>query len=298
MLPPTDELTDAVVAEIDASGEIALQDLYVAVADRLGLSAADRAERAGNGMFAYQDRISWVLTRLIQEGTVRRPDRAMYSLSDGTRINLADLTDRNAVDDAIAEFDQIGRDAFLEIYGFGEAREYYLVTEDGRYDSKAIFGVAWRNQHGAALAPDDFSGGKSGAAGRLTELGYEIEGIDTTTGRTSFPTFAEALADFPLPLENMPQIHDFLATRDYQEFYIPPSRPYIGMVPRGGGKADFLHYGYIGYRDTNGRRIWIDLPVNKLRDGGGTRQTRREAAVKYCPTCGLAMPASGQCSYC
>jgi len=55
-----------------------------------------------------------------------------------------------AVVQAMAEFDELGREAFLEKYGFGEAREFFLVHEGRRYDSKAILGAA----HGYAL-PDE-----------------------------------------------------------------------------------------------------------------------------------------------
>lgn len=90
----------------------------------------------------------------------------------------SDLTDRWAVDAALAEFDRLGRDAFLHQHGFGRARDYMLVTETGRYDSKAIFGVAIGYQHGTPLGAAEFSGGRAGAAGRLAELGYSITGIN------------------------------------------------------------------------------------------------------------------------
>jgi hypothetical protein len=45
---------------------------------------------------------------------------------------------REGVLAAVAEFDEIGREAFLEKYGFGEARSYFLVINGRRYDSKAI----------------------------------------------------------------------------------------------------------------------------------------------------------------
>jgi hypothetical protein len=41
-------------------------------------------------------------------------------------MSLADLTPE-AVRQAIAEFDRLGRDAFLSTYGFGKARGYFLV---------------------------------------------------------------------------------------------------------------------------------------------------------------------------
>jgi hypothetical protein len=39
---------------------------------------------------------------------------------------LAKLNDRAAVLSAIAEFDKIGREAFLEKYGFGQAMSYFV----------------------------------------------------------------------------------------------------------------------------------------------------------------------------
>lgn len=89
------------------------------------------------------------------------------------------LTDRSAVHRAIEEFDDLGREAFLHKYGFGPAREYFLTTDTGTYDSKAIFGVAFGYQHGTPLSSDEFSGGRDGAAGRLAELGFSVTGINT-----------------------------------------------------------------------------------------------------------------------
>ena len=54
---------------------------------------------------------------------------------------LTDLTPE-AVRRAIAEFDSLGRDSFLNTYGFGKARGYFLVHNGQAYDSKAIAGVA------------------------------------------------------------------------------------------------------------------------------------------------------------
>jgi len=92
------------------------------------------------------------------------------------------LTDREAVDAVLAEFDRIGRHTFLEKHGFGAARTYFLVTKTGRYDSKAIFAAAFELQHGVTLGPADLSGGKTGAARRLAELGYTIEGLADGNG--------------------------------------------------------------------------------------------------------------------
>ena len=55
---------------------------------------------------------------------------------------LSDLTSRAAVEAAIAEFDRVGREAFLAQHSFGPARRYMLVANGRFYDSKAIAGVA------------------------------------------------------------------------------------------------------------------------------------------------------------
>ena len=48
------------------------------------------------------------------------------------------LTDPDAVTQALDEFDRLGRESFLAQYGFGPARRYFLLHRGMRYDSKAI----------------------------------------------------------------------------------------------------------------------------------------------------------------
>jgi hypothetical protein len=65
------------------------------------------------------------------------------------------------VHSAIREFDRLGRDTFLNTYGFGKARDYFLVQDGQLYDSKAIAGVAHQYLPGhAPLKADEFSGGE------------------------------------------------------------------------------------------------------------------------------------------
>lgn len=211
------------------------------------------------------------------------------------------LTDRAAIDAAIAECQRVGREAFLLKHGFGEATTYFLVTENGRYDSKAIFGVAYGIQHGTELGSEDFSGGKDGAAGRLSELGYTIEGIDTESTRTYFETFEAAADDFRLPVENIPRAREFVMGRDFDRFYITPSRTYIALIERDEARPSaWVHVGYISYRDENGDYPTIPLPYNRIRDGGGSWQRRcADADPVPCPNgCGFLLPASGVCDYC
>ncbi|MFF4558607.1 HNH endonuclease [Streptomyces sp. NPDC001422] len=84
---------------------------------------------------------------------------------------------RGAVLKAIAEYDELGRSEFLTKYRFSEARSYLLLHEEREYDSKAIAGVAHRWDHGRALLPEEFSGGKDHAAAWLKRAGFEVKAV-------------------------------------------------------------------------------------------------------------------------
>lgn len=216
--------------------------------------------------------------------------------------SLATLTDRNAVEAALEEFDRLGRFAFLEKYGFGEAKEYFLVTETGNYDSKAIFAAAYERQHGVRFSNDDFSGGKHGAGKWLSDLGYTIEGLDTKVGRLTFDSFEAALNDFKLAASNISAARDFVAGRDFQSFYIPPSRAYIAMIAHGGERPTaWINRGFISIFNEEGVEEKIAFPENKL--GGNARNSpqwrREETEDRNCPNgCGMVLHANGVCDNC
>jgi 5-methylcytosine-specific restriction protein A len=88
---------------------------------------------------------------------------------------LGDIT-REGVTSAIAEFDRVGREAFLSTYGFGPARSYFLVVNGQEYDSKAICGAAhgFDRPREGALRPDEFSGGAAASARVLERLGFQV----------------------------------------------------------------------------------------------------------------------------
>jgi hypothetical protein len=98
-------------------------------------------------------------------------------------MGLADITSE-AVLNAIAEYDEAGRDVFLARHGFGRARAYFLVHDGRRYDSKAIIGVAHRYAVGHVLGYDQFTGGEQSVARRLEGLGFTVDrrGAETTSG--------------------------------------------------------------------------------------------------------------------
>lgn len=212
-------------------------------------------------------------------------------------VSYADLTDRNAVESALDEFDRLGRRAFLEKYGYGEARDYFLVTDEGRYDSKAIFAAAYEAQHGVAVANDEISGGRAGAARRLHELGFVVEGLDDERGRRTFGTFEAALREFRIPLENLAVVREHLARFEFSEAYIPRSGSYIAMVPVDGGLVHYINHGSIYYRRADGTGELIPLPVNQLGRSGFSRNATAHRPAEVCPECWLELPATGVCPH-
>jgi putative restriction endonuclease len=92
-------------------------------------------------------------------------------------MSLPTITDANAVRNAMAEYDQVGRDVFLQRYGFGRARQYFVKGDDGKlYDSKAIVGAAHGFQcpEQGPLRAADFSGGEQTVKVLLEQLGFSV----------------------------------------------------------------------------------------------------------------------------
>jgi len=97
-------------------------------------------------------------------------------LSEEDTMSFGDLNSSAAVEAAIEEFDAIGRAAFLDKYGYGEAREYFLVHGGRYYDSKAVVGVAHGYQfpNQGPLEATDFSGGRQTVQRKLQSLGFTV----------------------------------------------------------------------------------------------------------------------------
>ena len=92
---------------------------------------------------------------------------------------FSDQIGRPAVLSAIKEFDNLGRDKFLESYGFGRSIRYFLDHNGGLYDSKAIVGVAHGYEYPeiGPLGPYDFTGGDATVKPKLEELGFKVKVI-------------------------------------------------------------------------------------------------------------------------
>jgi 5-methylcytosine-specific restriction protein A len=110
-------------------------------------------------------------------------------------LGFNDLGDKKAVEKAIAEFDRIGRDAFLEKYGFGRARMYFLELDGKRYDSKAIVGAAFGFQFGAPLSSGDFGGGEATVKRKLKSLGFQVVKVVKADGDDQASALAEEIPD-------------------------------------------------------------------------------------------------------
>jgi hypothetical protein len=94
-------------------------------------------------------------------------------------VSLRDLSDRNAVLEAIAEYDQLGAEAFLAKYGFGPSRTYLLIHDGRSYDIKGLLAAAHGYQFpelGPLVADKNFTSGLDTTVPKARELGFEVEG--------------------------------------------------------------------------------------------------------------------------
>lgn len=93
-------------------------------------------------------------------------------------LRLSDLTSVAAVQAALDEYEQLGKDAFLRKYGLREASSYLVRNPrtQGLADSKAIAGVALAYQYpeSGGLDAKDFSGGAATVQRALERLGFEL----------------------------------------------------------------------------------------------------------------------------
>jgi hypothetical protein len=94
---------------------------------------------------------------------------------------------RESVIEALSECQRLGRERFLERYGFGKSVDYELEYNGQRFDSKAIFGVAFGIEHprSGPLRSVEFTGGLSYVVPQLRALGFEIKPVRAYDASTS-----------------------------------------------------------------------------------------------------------------
>lgn len=108
-------------------------------------------------------------------------------------MSLAILTSPEAVQAAISEFDKLGRDRFLQKYGYGNG-EVLLRLQDGKtYDAEAILAAAVGYQHPSRgpLRASEFVSTRNAIGDKLDELGFHV--IDPYTDEA--PTITQADID-------------------------------------------------------------------------------------------------------
>lgn len=144
--------------------------------------------------------------------------------TSATGRGIHELTSAPAVERAIAEYDELGRDAFLRKYGFGRGRTIFLTRNGDRYDAKAIVGAAVGFEHPdrGPLTHDDFASGRATVVAKLSELGFEVihEGADELDAEDAIP-LREAL--------NL--VLDALAARPTGEWSTDLQRAVVHVLP-------------------------------------------------------------------
>ncbi|MFP9139239.1 MrcB family domain-containing protein [Devosia sp. XGJD_8] len=91
-------------------------------------------------------------------------------------MSLALLTSRDAVQAAMDEFDKLGRQSFLERYGYGESPTLLRAPNGNRYDAEPVLAAAVGKQHPGrgALKPGEFRADPAVVADKLEELGFAV----------------------------------------------------------------------------------------------------------------------------
>ncbi|MFE6038779.1 HNH endonuclease [Streptomyces sp. NPDC056452] len=74
----------------------------------------------------------------------------------------------------LQEYDDLGAESFLSLYGFKPARKFLILHNGKAYDSKAVAGVAHKHSHGRALEWDELSGGVGHAVDWLKREGFQV----------------------------------------------------------------------------------------------------------------------------
>ena len=178
-------------------------------------------------------------------------------------MSLRDLSDPKAVRMAVQLFDEMGRKAFLETYGFGKAHTYYLYENGRYYDSKAIVGVA----HGiefpgiGPMKAEQFTAGEKTVQKKLESLGFRIRlnsetPIILTENEATFGGHYDHWQDVTGERYQFPNQYKNLVVTDRPFIY------YRGVRRQGGkrGPAEYFGHGLIG-------EVWRDqdIPIARPR---------------------------------
>ncbi|GAB7553341.1 hypothetical protein NRB_28470 [Novosphingobium sp. 11B] len=178
-------------------------------------------------------------------------------------MSIALLSKPEAVQAAISEYDELGRAAFLDKYGFRPARSYFLEHDGRLYDSKAIVGVAVGKEHPrrGALRSDEFSGGEATVRAKLESLGFKLVIPDREVSRISSAD-VELLRQARLS----GQLYSALSSDEKSAY----ERIHVALGQLGQGVADKLGAGYTlkltssytiqsGVRGAQPKDLWFGI---------------------------------------
>jgi hypothetical protein len=151
--------------------------------------------------------------------------------------NISDITQPDAVKQAIAEYDRIGKDAFLTKYGYRSAAKYFVKHEGKLFDSKAVLGVAYGFQFpkDGPLASNDFNGGEATVARVLKSLGFEVLKQDDDLLHPKRLWSRQELLSRPNPLPKLPGVYAWYFRN------VPPIIPTTGC-----NRIDEYYLLYVG----------------------------------------------------
>ena len=91
-------------------------------------------------------------------------------------MSLSELTSREAVLSAMAECDELGRDAFLAKYGFGRAKKYMVRHAGVDYDIRALAFIAYQFQFPdrEPLSRTRTASGTGSTVPAMERLGFQV----------------------------------------------------------------------------------------------------------------------------
>ncbi|GAA4808849.1 restriction endonuclease [Tomitella cavernea] len=92
-MPTWDETMAPVLRELVGGETVRARDMYVRVADAVGLTDEERMEALASGQLRLHNRVGWATSYLARVGAVERPVRGAYAITDVGRKLLADHPD-------------------------------------------------------------------------------------------------------------------------------------------------------------------------------------------------------------
>ncbi|MGW5715864.1 YDG/SRA domain-containing protein [Amycolatopsis sp. NPDC003865] len=173
-------------------------------------------------------------------------------------MSLADVEQEHVLK-AIEEFDNLGRDAFLNRYGNDEATRYAVVYQGKEYDSEALAGSAHGFAVGRAFRPSDLPSGSGAIAEYLAELGFYFRDAQAAKGGHVFGEIAGCPEG--VTFASRAEVAAAGVHRALQAGIVGTGKEGAESIVSSGGyvddddRGDELLYTGHGGRDPNGRQI-------------------------------------------